>query len=237
MIGTHQGNKTAMKNQTRESDFRDIERWGKAYDTYFRDWLQADRNIKILDAGCGDGRLIHYFLMRGYINVDGVDLNKHQVTLALRISPRVVQANVIDYLEKKDNRYDLIACIDLIEHLKKDDAHILLNRFYKALKGGGRLILQTPNLESPWGASIESGDITHQYGYTPQSMRELINLCGYSNIHARQAGPTIHGPMSLIRAVLWKLIWARLALWNLAEVGHIGSGIYTRVFLMTAQKI
>ena len=98
------------------------------------------------------------------------------------------------------------------------------------------MILQTPNAESPWGIMHRYHDFTHELAFDPHSLKKLLELCGSAKIEPRQAGPVIHGILSLGRFLLWKVVWSLLALWNLAETGSIGSGIYTRVFLISGIK-
>jgi hypothetical protein len=46
----------------------------------------------------------------------------------------------------------------------------------------------------------------------------------------------VHGINSLVRFLLWRLIRLGLRIWNVAETGGPGSGIYTRNFILTAIK-
>ena len=58
----------------------------------------------------------------------------------------------------------------------------------------------------------------------------------FVKIERREARAVVHSVLSLGRFLLWKGIWIFLALWNLAETGSVGSGIYTRVFLISRIK-
>ncbi len=73
--------------------------------------------------------------------------------------------------------------------------------------------------------------------FNPNSLERLLALVGFSNIAAREAGPVVHGAFSLGRYVIWKIIRSGLTVWNLAETGSKGSGVYTRVFLITGRKV
>jgi hypothetical protein len=84
--------------------------------------------------------------------------------------------------------------------------------------------------------SVAYGDFTHEWFFTPTSMADLLRQAGLVNYQARGSDPYIHGPKSLVRAILWKVIKNFLKVWNIAETGSPGSGIYTRVFLATAVK-
>ena len=79
-------------------------------------------------------------------------------------------------------------------------------------------------------------DITHEIAYNPNSLKRILTVCGFDKIEYRQAEPVVHGALSLGRYLIWRAIWLVLALWNLAEMGSKGSGIYTRVFLIAGKR-
>ncbi len=211
-------------------------RWGRAYDTFLRGWLPKKKDAAILDVACGGGKLLYFFKSRGYTYLQGVDVSPEQVALSRQVTENINETNAINYLEEHQATYDLITGLDIIEHFKKDEILRFLYACYSPLKSGGRLILQTPNAESPWGMKIRYGDFTHEVGFDTNSLRQLLTLVGFSEITAREAGPVVHGLVSLWRFMIWKVIWSLLALWNLAETGDVGSGIYTRVFLISGIK-
>jgi len=214
----------------------EAKRWGKAFDRYLRGWLPSKKDSAIIDVGCGWGRLLYFFKERKYIDIQGVDISPEQVQLAKEICDNVVKGDAIEHLANHPQSFDFIICLDIIEHFKKDEVFRFLDVCHKAIRLGGRLILQTPNAESPWGAMHRYHDFTHEVAFDPHSLEKLLLLSGFSSVEYRQTGPVIYGLLSFVRFLLWKFIWGCLALWNLAETGSIGSGIYTRVFLISAIK-
>jgi hypothetical protein len=87
------------------------------------------------------------------------------------------------------------------------------------------------------------GDFTHEAGFNTYSLRRLLAMIGFSEITSREAGPVVRGMashgrflISLGRYLIWKVIRAGLLIWNLAEAGSKGSGIYTRIFLISGVK-
>jgi 2-polyprenyl-3-methyl-5-hydroxy-6-metoxy-1,4-benzoquinol methylase len=214
----------------------EAKRWGKAFDRYLRGWLPSEKDSAIIDVGCGRGRLLYFFKERKYINIQGVDISPEQVQLAKEICDNVVKGDAIEHLANHPQSFDFIIGLDIIEHFKKDEVFRFLEVCYKALRHGGRLVLQTPNAESPFVGKVRYGDITHELAFDPQSLKKILLLSGFNKIEYRQTGPVVYGLLSLARFLLWKIIWTCLALWNLAETGSIGSGIYTRVFLISAVK-
>lgn len=210
--------------------------WGNNYEHYFRKWLPESKYAAIVDLGCGGGNLLHYFEQRGYSRITGVDISPEQVALARQVTENVVESDAVAFLETQSDKYDLIIGLDIVEHFKKDEVFHFLDACYTALRPGGRIILQTPNAESVFGMKIRYGDFTHEVAFDPNSLKRLLCISGFTKIEGRETGPVVHGPVSLARYLIWKIIRAALALYNLSETGNVGSGIYTRVFIMTGIK-
>ncbi len=132
--------------------------------------------------------------------------------------------------------FGLITGFDIIEHFGKAELLPFLESAVGALRPGGRLILQTPNAESPWFGAVAYGDYTHEWFFTPASLSHILRLCGMTGFEVRASVPYVHGIKSFTRAMIWKLINPFLKLWTTAETGNPGSGIYTRVFAISATK-
>ena len=212
--------------------------WGRGYIYYLRGWLPTDRKAAIADVACGGGKLLYLYKHLQYENFIGVDISSEQVALARQIAPQVVEANVLPWLEEHQNAFDLITGFDIVEHLEKPEVLRFLDACYKALKPGGRLVLQTPNAESPWGSMQRYGDFTHEVGFTPTLLARLLRLSNFQTVQSRETGPVPWGYslFSSIRFLIWRSIRLGLKIWNLAETGSSGSGVFTRVFLITALK-
>jgi 2-polyprenyl-3-methyl-5-hydroxy-6-metoxy-1,4-benzoquinol methylase len=214
------------------------DRWGKAYNFYLTEWLPTDPEAQIGELGCGGGRLLHFFKRRGYVRLTGVDASPDQIALSRQVIRNVVQSDALTYLESVQNRFDLLIGLDIIEHFQKADVLRFLDLCYSALTPGGRLILQTPNAESPWAATHRYNDFTHEVCFNTNALSRLLSLAGFSEIEAREAGPIPFGysMASSLRSFIWAAIRFGLKVWNLAETGTGGSGVYTRVFLISGLK-
>jgi 2-polyprenyl-3-methyl-5-hydroxy-6-metoxy-1,4-benzoquinol methylase len=213
-------------------------RWGQGYSYYLRDWLPLDKNADITDVACGGGNLLHFFKHKQFKNVSGIDISPEQVKLARQVTSSVDEANVLDWLEEHPSAFDLITGLDIIEHFNKSEVLHYLEASYNALKPGGNLILQTLNAESPWSGSIRYGDFTHEVGFTPDLLSRLLNIVGFQDMEIRETGPVPWGYslISSFRYLIWQSIRLGLKIWNLAETGSVGSGVFTRVFLIRGLK-
>jgi len=213
-----------------------IKRWAQGYDTYLKGWLPQRKDASILEVACGSGRLLHFFKVRKYTNITGVDISPEQVQLAKKNVEAVVQADILDFLENVDKTYDLIIGLDIIEHFQKDEVLRFFDACYKALKPQGRIILQTPNAQSPFVPSIFYCDFTHEICFTPKGLQRVLNLCGFHNVQVRETGPVVRGFASALRYVFWRMIRQGLKLWNLIETGNREDSVFTRTFLISAHK-
>lgn len=219
-------------------DLATARRWGRAYRYYLRGWLPAAGDARILDVACGGGKLLQFFLDAGYRDVHGVDVSPEQVALSRQVTPNVTHANVLDYLVLHKGEFDLITGLDIVEHFQKDEVLQFLDLCFGALKPGGRLVLQTPNAESPWGTHHRYNDLTHELGFNPNSLSRLLALVGFEAVEAREVGPVpvSYSVASTLRWLAWQTIRAGLKVWNISETGDAGSGVFTRVFLISGRR-
>lgn len=226
---------TRFQDASEVFDEATARRWGHLYRQLLRGWLPKDHDAKVLDLGCGGGRLLHMLRELGYRNLQGVDASAEQVRIARQVTPEIEQADVLGFLEAHENQYDWICGFDIIEHLHKPEVLRFLDAAQRALRSGGRLVLHTPNADSPW-AGVHN-DFTHEVEFNANTLGRLLVLAGFSEIEAREVGPAPrHSVLSALRYPLWKAIRLGLRIWNLAETGGPGSGIFTRVFLISAVR-
>jgi hypothetical protein len=128
----------------------------------------------------------------------------------------------------------LITAFDVVEHFGKDEILEVLALIRDRLTPGGRFILQTPNAMSPWAASYRYHDLTHEWIYDPHCITAVLALVGLHEVEIREITPYVHGIPSALRLAAWSVIRAACAVWNLAETGSAGGGVYTRNLMAVA---
>lgn len=143
-------------------------------------WLPADRSGRILDAGCGEGALLLYLRDRGYVNLEAFDLSPECVAECHRVGLAfVTQFDLLELEAWPGRDYAAIFLMDVVEHLPKERAAEVLESARKKLAPGGYLVIQTPNLGSLMGAYHRYDDLTHEFGLTEKSVRDLLVLAGF----------------------------------------------------------
>ena len=83
-------------------------------DSLLKSFNLISANSKILDYGCAVGFLIEGFKEAGYQNIEGYDISEWAV--------QQCKSKNINMLEAVDSiNYDLICCLDVLEHMPDDD--------------------------------------------------------------------------------------------------------------------
>jgi len=105
-----------------------------------------------LDIGCGGGTLIGS-LPSGSLSI-GADIAQPQISYAQKkYGTQMHMFQPIDpggHLPFKDNQFDLVTLIEVIEHLSQEEIYSLLGEVHRVLQPGGRILLSTPNYRSLW---------------------------------------------------------------------------------------
>jgi SAM-dependent methyltransferase len=184
-------------------------------------WFPGEHNIKILDLGCGYGALLYLLKEAGYHDLQGVDTSSEQVACAKQLGLSFVrEGDLLETLKEDDDcSYDFLIAFDVLEHFSKDEILIFANEAYRVLKSGGRLLIHAPNGEAIFPGAVFFGDLTHETCFTRQSLRQLVNVSGFSSVQIIEDAPTVHGLKSLLRYILWKMFRTLFRVIYVAETG------------------
>jgi SAM-dependent methyltransferase len=99
---------------------------------------------RLLDIGCGNGEFLARARDLGW-QVEGVDFDPKAVAAA-RAAGLEVRIGSIESYSRVREQFDVVTCSHVIEHVY--DAHQLVATIHQILKPGGRLWVETPNIES-----------------------------------------------------------------------------------------
>ncbi len=126
----------------------------------------------VLDLGCLDGSLILSMLNnlpKGTKGV-GVDLTQDGIDLALERSvltntpAEFHQQDIESFMEKCNDKFDLVTCCEVLEHVKDPDRVIKL--IDKVLAPGGTVLISTPDFEAPTYGKDDEKNKCHIRLYT-----------------------------------------------------------------------
>jgi ubiquinone/menaquinone biosynthesis C-methylase UbiE len=95
---------------------------------------------RILDAGAGDGALMNAL----------AKLPASRTILGADIAPKTpgILKNDLKSLSFKDNAFDTLFCVEVIEHLSPEDTGQVMPEIRRVLKPGGAFIMTTPFAEN-----------------------------------------------------------------------------------------
>ena len=99
--------------------------------------------LKILDAGCGDGVNLNILTKVRGAEIYGVDYNPVRIKRAKVEFPqaKIFEGDLTD-LRIKD-KFDIVLCSQVLEHIEDDDK--VLKNLYNSMKDDGILIVGVPN--------------------------------------------------------------------------------------------
>jgi SAM-dependent methyltransferase len=204
-----------------------------------RQHFPKDKNVEILELGCGHGALLHVLHEAGYSNARGVDGSPEQVAAARKLGiGKVEQGDVIKVLQAQTaNSIDVVVAFDLIEHFSKDELIELVDEVHRVLRPGGTWIIHVPNAESPFGGRMRHWDYTHELAFTRISIAQLLKSSGFSDIRCFEDRPIPHGVKSAVRAALWAVIRVGLLTYVAIETGSIDrQAVFSQNMLVTAYR-
>ncbi len=203
---------------------------------YFGRFLPENKQTNVLDIGCGNGGLIYWLQQLGYKNSLGIDISAEQIKLGKSLGIENIKlADLVEFLQDKKQVYDLIFARDLLEHFRKEEVMEVLELVSKALNKDGKVIIKTPNAESPFAGRYRYGDFTHEVAFTQNSLAQVLRAVDFEKIRSYPQGPVIHGFKSALRYFLWKIIEAFLRIYLLIETGN-ARAILTQNLIVAAEK-
>jgi 2-polyprenyl-3-methyl-5-hydroxy-6-metoxy-1,4-benzoquinol methylase len=165
-----------------------------------------EKNISILEIGCGSGKLISFLLNKGYNNILGIDISEEMVDNAHASGlTNIYCGDVFEFLTNGEEEYDVIIGIDIIEHFEKSDLTRLLSLILTRLKKNGRVIFRTCNMDAPLPGQFAYGDFTHATLLNASSAMQLMQSTGFTAIQVQRSFISVNG---FIKNIVRKFSWS-----------------------------
>jgi ubiquinone/menaquinone biosynthesis C-methylase UbiE len=133
---------------------------------------------KALDLGVGDGRLTTELQATSLVGADvsQVALDRARTRLP---GAELVLIEPDEPLPFADNTFDLVTCIETLEHIR--DVQLALSEIRRVLRPGGRLALTTP-ASARWRVllrGMEHPFSPHLRSFTRRSLRSTLEAMGF----------------------------------------------------------
>jgi SAM-dependent methyltransferase len=173
--------------------------------------LELPARARILEAGCGTGGNLG--TLRAYGDVVAFEPHEPAVEIARAGHPDldIRMGSLPDDVPFGDEAFDLVAALDVLEHIEGDEAAIkaLISR----VKPGGYLLLTVPTHQSLWGQHDRRLHHVRRY-----QVRRLRELCTGPGLELRYFGAfnTLLAPLAVA---------ARLA----ERISHVSFGNQERL--------
>jgi ubiquinone/menaquinone biosynthesis C-methylase UbiE len=141
------------------------------------------KNKIVLDIPCGMGWGTS--LLKGYKACYGVDIDKNSIIEAnkkyKKQNLKFMQGDMTS-IDFKSNFFDVVICLEGIEHITYREGQKFLLEARKILKKNGLLIASSPLLREK---KYHSGNIYHLYEYKENEIHEIIEKKGFKIINKK----------------------------------------------------
>lgn len=124
---------------------------------------------RILEIGCGTGHNLE--MLRRFGEVEGIEIDDEARSIAeRRLGRPIMSAPLPELTGVADGNYDLVAALDVIEHIDDDSA--ALRGIAAKLKPGGKFVMTVPAHAWMWSAH----DVVnhHKRRYSKSGLKRLI---------------------------------------------------------------
>ncbi|MFH0867109.1 MAG: class I SAM-dependent methyltransferase [Bacteroidota bacterium] len=166
-----------------------------------REWVKKQKgdksdksSINVLDAGSGYGQYT-YFLSGLKIrpHVTAVDVKEDQIADCNDFFKRTGRNNAVFSVADlttfdKKNEFDLVLCVDVMEHITEDSK--VFSNFHASLKQEGMLLVSTPSDRG--GSDVHDHDDKESFigehvrdGYGIKEITEKLMNSGFAKVDAR----------------------------------------------------
>lgn len=189
--------------------WRDYDLTSAGYGEWYYDCLPEDKEAKILDIGCGDGKFLFFLQQNGYTGIEGLELSSQQAEEARKHikCPVYVIDDTCAFLWEHPSTYQIITLNDVLEHVPKKEVVSFLRAVFEALQPGGNAVINVPQVSGFTSLFCRYNDFTHETLFTEMSLRQVLSLAGFSDTRfIREKWPLKFTPRHLAYRLV-RLLW------------------------------
>lgn len=146
-------------------------------------YFPKNKEIKILDIGCGMGHFMYFLKKEGYRNYLGIDISKECIEFCKEKKFNVQHIDIFEFLKTNKAFFDIIVMNDIIEHLNRKEIIEILELIHNNLNENGKIFIKTPNMANPiLGVHGRYIDFSHKIGFTEESLAQVLRISNFKNI-------------------------------------------------------
>lgn len=157
------------------------------------DRLGLAPSARILDAGCGSGRTLDDLALRG--TVSGLDTEEVGVRAARARGHDDVRLGRVEEVPWPGATFDLVTCLDVIEHTPDDRR--TLAELRRVTRPGGHLLLTVPAYPRLWSAHDVAN--RHYRRYTRTALCAAADAAGWREVDRTHFNTLLLAPAALMR--------------------------------------
>lgn len=132
--------------------------------------IRPPAGARVLEVGCGTGHNLE--MLERFGRVDAVEVDAEARKIAeKRLGRKIASARLPALRGIERGAYDLIAALDVVEHI--DDDRATIRSLGSCLKPGGKLLVTVPAHQWMWSRHDELNH--HKRRYSKRALRELIH--------------------------------------------------------------
>ncbi|MCG2778905.1 MAG: class I SAM-dependent methyltransferase [Desulfobacterales bacterium] len=149
---------------------------------YFK-YIPGNKSTDILVISCGPGYFVNLLNAEGYKNVMGIDSDPEKVKHAKEKGLNCIAARGFEYLNDREDLFDVIIAEQEINHLTKDEILLFLKLCKERLTRGGVLIVHSLNGANPvTGSEALAQNFDHYNTFTENSLRQILEYSNFRQI-------------------------------------------------------
>ena len=157
------------------------------------DRLALPNPARVLDAGCGSGRTLQELVRYGA--VEGIELSPDAAEVAARRGYGEVTVGRLEELPWSGDTFDLITCLDVIEHTPDDRA--ALRELRRVSKPAGWLLVTVPAYPALWSVHDEANH--HYRRYLRGSLQQAALDAGWQVARITSFNSLLLAPAAAVR--------------------------------------
>jgi SAM-dependent methyltransferase len=157
--------------------------------------LPLPAGARVLDAGCGSGRTLADLVAYG--TVSGIELNEDAAEIARARGHGEVRVGRLEALPWADASFDLITCLDVIEHTPDDKT--ALGELRRVCRPGGWLLVTVPAYPALWSLHDEANH--HYRRYSRAALRSAAGGAGWTVTRVSSFNSVLLAPAAAVRLV------------------------------------